>query len=37
MLRLLIRLLIGLLRRLFSSRRDLLLENMALRQQLMVF
>jgi len=36
MLRLL-RLLIGLFRRLFSSRRDLLLENMALRQQLMVF
>lgn len=36
MLRLL-RLLIGLMRRLFSSRRDLLLENMALRQQLVVF
>src|SRR5713101_3392718 len=33
----LLRLLIGLVRRLFSSRRDLLLENMALRQQLMVF
>lgn len=36
MLRLL-RLLIGSFPRLFSSRRDLLLENMALRQQLMVF
>ena len=36
MLRLL-RLLLGSLRRLFSSRRDLLLENMALRQQLMAF
>src|SRR5260370_42527816 len=33
----LLRLLLGSLRRLFSSRRNLWLENLALRQQLMVF